>query len=98
MSPAAAVRSLHSGSSPNARKRWLGKPIRNRRVFGAAQESGKIIKMTFGNAPIELMAGAENAIDVCLGVQPGEHAALIADEVSRTVAASLAKPVTEPGA
>ena len=44
------------------------------------------------------MAGAENAIDVCLGVQPGEHVALIADEVSRTVAASLEKALVERGA
>src|ERR1700731_4773072 len=54
--------------------------------------------MSFGNAPIELMAGAENAIDVCLGVQRGEHVALIADEVSRSVAASLEKAVKERGA
>ena len=63
-----------------------------------AQDSGKIIRMTFGNAPIELMAGAENAIDVCLGVQPREHVALIADEISRTVAASLEKALIERGA
>ncbi len=44
------------------------------------------MKMSFGIAPTELMAGAENAIDVCLGVQPGEHVALIADEVSRRCA------------
>jgi len=56
------------------------------------------MKMSFGNAPIELMAGAENAIDVCLGVQPGEHVALIADEISRSVAASLEKALTERGA
>jgi aminopeptidase len=54
--------------------------------------------MSFGNAPIELMAGAENAIDVCLGVQPGEHVALIADEFSRSVAASLEKALAERGA
>jgi len=54
--------------------------------------------MSFGIAPIELMAGAENAIDVCLDVQPGEHVALIADEISRSVAASLEKAVKERGA
>src|SRR6266478_10201933 len=98
MSPAAAGRSLPSASSPNERKRWPGKAIRSKRVFGVERESGKIMKMTFGNAPIELMAGAENAIDVCLGVQPGEHVALIADEISRSVAASLEKALTERGA
>lgn len=56
------------------------------------------MKMSFGNAPIELMAGAENAIDVCLDVQPGEHVALIADEISRSVAASLEKALTKRGA
>lgn len=45
--------------------------------------------MSFGNAPSELMAGAKNAVEVCLGVRPGEKVLVIADEVSRTVAASL---------
>ena len=35
------------------------------------------------------MAGAKNAVEVCLDVQPGEKTLVIADEVSRTVAASL---------
>jgi aminopeptidase len=43
----------------------------------------------FGNAPNELMAGAKNAVEVCLGVRPGERVVVIADEVSRKVAASL---------
>src|SRR6201993_1911168 len=98
MSPAAAGRSLPSASSPNERKRWLGKAIRSKRVFGVERESGKIMKMSFGNAPVELMAGAENAIDVCLDVQPGKHVALIGDEISRSVAASLEKALTERGA
>src|SRR5690242_10944468 len=98
MSPAAAGRSRPSASSPNARKRWLGKAIRSPCVFGVGPDSGKIMKMSFGTPPIELMAGAENAIDVCLGVQPGEHVALIADEISRSVAASLEKALMERGA
>ncbi|HXJ12200.1 MAG TPA: aminopeptidase [Candidatus Limnocylindrales bacterium] len=56
------------------------------------------MKMSFGIAPIELMAGAENAVDVCLDVQPGEHVTLIADEISRSVAASLEKALIERGA
>src|SRR6266403_71376 len=98
MSPAAVARSQRSASNPNERKRWPGKEIHSDPVFGMAQKSGKIMKMSLGNAPIELMAGAENAIDVCLGVQPGEHVALIADEISRSVAASLEKALTERGA
>ena len=36
------------------------------------------------------MPGARNAVETCLGVRPGEHVALIADEASRAVAASIA--------
>jgi hypothetical protein len=32
------------------------------------------------------MPGAKNAVETCLGVRPGEHVALIADEASRSVA------------
>src|ERR1700687_3669517 len=46
--------------------------------------------MTFGAPQSELMPGAKNAVETCLGIKPGEHAALIADERSRAVAASLA--------
>jgi aminopeptidase len=45
--------------------------------------------MKFGAVPEELMAGARNAVETCLGVRPGEHVTLIADEASRVVAASL---------
>jgi aminopeptidase len=38
----------------------------------------------------ELMAGAKNAVETCLAVQPSEHVALIADAESGAVAASLA--------
>jgi len=56
------------------------------------------MKMSFGNAPIELMAGAENAVKCAWVCKPGEHVALIADEISRSVAASLEKALTERGA
>src|SRR6202165_2559832 len=46
--------------------------------------------MKFGTPQPELMLGARNAVETCLGVRPGEHVALIADEASRAVAASLA--------
>ena len=41
------------------------------------------------------MPGAENAVDVCLGVRPGERVVVIADEVSRSVAASLERVLKE---
>ena len=44
------------------------------------------------------MAGAKNAVDVCLGVRPGERVAVIADEVSRSVAASLERALVDRGA
>ncbi len=46
--------------------------------------------MSFGSPNPELMPGAKNAVDTCLGIRPGEHVALIADEISKSVAASLA--------
>jgi aminopeptidase len=46
--------------------------------------------MDFGTAPSDLLPGAKNAIETCLNVQPRERVALIADEASRAVAASLA--------
>ncbi len=36
------------------------------------------------------MPGAKNAVETCLNVRPGEHVALIADDASRAVAASIA--------
>jgi aminopeptidase len=41
------------------------------------------------------MPGARNAVETCLGVQPSEHVALIADEASRAVAASIAAALEE---
>lgn len=54
--------------------------------------------MSFGFAPNELMAGAKNAVEVCLGVQAGEKVLVIADEISRAVAASLEQAMKERGA
>lgn len=45
--------------------------------------------MMFGPAPVELVEGARNAVDVCLAIRPGERVALIADAASAEVAASL---------
>ena len=52
----------------------------------------------FGPFSPDLAAGAHNAIDVCLAIQPRERVALIADEPSREVAASLAAALDEAGA
>ncbi len=41
------------------------------------------------------MPGARNAVETCLAVRPSEHVALIADEASRPVAASLAAALVE---
>lgn len=41
------------------------------------------------------MPGARNAVGTCLAVQPGERVALIADEASKIVAASLANALAE---
>src|ERR1700736_1188857 len=52
----------------------------------------------FGSAKNELMPGAKNAVETCLAVRAGECVALIADEVSKPVAASLAAALDECGA
>jgi leucyl aminopeptidase (aminopeptidase T) len=54
--------------------------------------------MFFGDASAELMIGAQNAVEVCLGVRRGETVTLIADEVSRSVAASLEQAFEQSGA
>ena len=45
--------------------------------------------MNFGPASPDLLPGAKNAVETCLAIKPGERVALIADEPSRAVAASL---------
>ena len=49
----------------------------------------------FGLSPADLAPGARNAIEVCLGIQPRERVALIADAASREVAASLAAAIED---
>src|SRR5918995_3018624 len=51
--------------------------------------------MYFGFHSDELAPGAHNAVDVCLNVQAGERVALIADEASREVAASLEQALVD---
>jgi leucyl aminopeptidase (aminopeptidase T) len=52
----------------------------------------------FGDPAPDLEAGARNAVGVCLAIEPEERVALIADEASRHVAASLAAALDEIGA
>jgi leucyl aminopeptidase (aminopeptidase T) len=54
--------------------------------------------MTFGSASSDLLPGAHNAVETCLAIQKGEHVALIADEASREVAASLEQALADAGA
>ena len=52
----------------------------------------------FGPAQADLMPGARNAVEVCLGIRRGERVALIADTASREVAASIGAMLDEVGA
>ena len=54
--------------------------------------------MTFGSGAADLLPGAHNAVNVCLAIRPGERVALVADEASRAVAASLEQALREAGA
>jgi aminopeptidase len=54
--------------------------------------------MMFGPASPDLLPGAHNAVNTCLGVRKGEHVALVADEGSRLVAASLEQALADAGA
>ena len=52
----------------------------------------------FGAAAPDLEPGARNAVEVCLAIKPGERVALIADEASGAVAASIAAALDTVGA
>lgn len=54
--------------------------------------------MLFGSAAPDLLPGAQNAVETCLAIRPGERVALIADEASREVAASLELALAEVSA
>jgi leucyl aminopeptidase (aminopeptidase T) len=53
---------------------------------------------TFGSTRAELAPGARNAVEVCLNVRPRERVALLADEASCEVAASLDAALEAAGA
>ena len=52
----------------------------------------------FGAFSPELEPGARNAVEVCLTIKPGEQVALIADQASAEVAASLSAALARIGA
>jgi len=54
--------------------------------------------MLFGETSSDLLSGARNAVGTCLSIKVGERVALIADDASREVAASLEQALTEAGA
>jgi len=53
--------------------------------------------MTFGPFDPDLHPGADNAVNTCLRVQPGEKVAIIVDEACREIGASLADAVRTAG-
>src|SRR3954466_176267 len=57
-----------------------------------------MIGSMFGTPGADLQPGARNAVEVCLGIKPGERVALIADRASAAVAASIAAVLDEVGA
>src|SRR5688572_30597024 len=52
----------------------------------------------FGARSPDLAPGARNAVETCLAITPADRVALIADEASAEVAASLADAVDRTGA
>jgi aminopeptidase len=58
----------------------------------------KRMSSLFGPILAELLPGARNAVDVCLAIARGERVALIADEATAAVAASLEAALDDAGA
>lgn len=54
--------------------------------------------MIFGAALPDLLPGAHNAVETCLSIRRGERVALIADQASGDVAASLEQALSDAGA
>jgi aminopeptidase len=52
----------------------------------------------FGPPPPDLEEGARNAVEVCLAVGRADHVALVGDEATRAIAASLAAAIDRIGA
>ncbi len=54
--------------------------------------------MIFGAVSEDLLPGAHNAVTTCLAIRRGERVALVADDPSRAVAASLERALIDTGA
>jgi aminopeptidase len=54
--------------------------------------------MTFGPPIPDLVPGAHNAVNTCLAIRAGERVALVADEASRDVAASIEQALRDADA
>lgn len=61
-------------------------------------EADTLLVMIFGSATFDLLPGAHNAVNACLSIRRGERVALVADEASREVAASLEQALADAGA
>src|SRR3954447_2037034 len=68
------------------------------RSSSANERNRYTFQMIFGQAPQDLLEGAHNAVDTCLSIQRGERVALVADQASRDVAASLEQALHSAGA
>ncbi len=63
-------------------------------VLGKQEQGAQLNTLSFDP---ELTPGAHNAVHVCLRVQPSEKVTLITDEVTREIAASLARELEDLG-
>jgi len=61
---------------------------------GNLNDSSRITRMNLAPPLPELMPGATNAVETCLAVRPDERVALISDEATKEVTASLASALT----
>src|SRR5262249_22375980 len=82
------------------RDRPCERDLRRRSGAGVprAAEGAGVSTSLFGAASPSLAPGARNAVEVCLSITPADRVALVADEASAEVAASLAGALTEAGA
>src|SRR5439155_9211725 len=89
-----AGRLSHAPERHRTRERDVGR----RASAGIRHTMKRMSPSMFGSTSAELEAGARNAVEVCLAIQPDERVALIADEASGDVAASIAAALDDVGA
>ena len=80
----------------------MNRPLARGRLGASLQladiTADTINPMVFGPVDPELLQGAHNAVETCLSIRRGERVALVADEESRPVAASLERALADAGA